>query len=49
MPIDFVTMRIGGLSTRGKNSLALIMKEHQKLLKKMGYIQTGSFKPEILL
>ena len=43
MPIDFVTMRIGGLSTRGMNSLALIMKEHQKALKENGLYSNRFF------
>ena len=33
---DFVTMRVGGLSTSGLSSRILIMKEHLKILKKNG-------------
>lgn len=33
---DFVTMRVGGVSTSGLSSRILIMKEHLKILKKNG-------------
>lgn len=36
MPVDFVTMRIGGVSTAGMKSHLRILKDHQKCLKSHG-------------
>lgn len=36
MPVDFVTMRMGGASTAGAKSHLTILKDHQKSLKKHG-------------